>query len=80
MCYFILKNVRYFCRTLYYKYLFYFIQDDKVTTGFGLYLQAHFYELQYLASSSSIIYLWPDDGLVIETETCCHLVNLNKIK
>ena len=24
-------------------------------------------------------YLWPDDGLVIEAETCCHLVTLNKI-
>jgi hypothetical protein len=38
-----------------------------------------FYELQCLASSSSVIYLWPDDGLVIEAETCCHLVTLNKI-
>ena len=26
-----------------------------------------------------IIYLWPDDGLVIEAEACCHLVTLNKI-
>jgi len=26
-----------------------------------------------------LIYLWPDDGLVIEAETCCHLVTLNKI-
>ena len=24
-------------------------------------------------------YLWPDDGLMIEAETCCHLVTLNKI-
>jgi len=24
-------------------------------------------------------YLWPEDGLVIEAETCCHLVTLNKI-
>jgi hypothetical protein len=24
-------------------------------------------------------YLWPDDGLVIEAETCCHMVTLNKI-
>ena len=39
----------------------------------------NFYELQCLASSSSIIYLRPDDGLVIEAETCCHLVTLNKI-
>jgi hypothetical protein len=29
--------------------------------------------------SNSIIYLWPDDGLVVEAETCCHLVTLNKI-
>ena len=21
----------------------------------------------------SVIYLWPDDGLVTEAETCCHL-------
>ena len=41
--------------------------------------KTHFYELQCLASSSSTIYLWPDDGLVIEAETCCHLVTLNKI-
>jgi hypothetical protein len=41
--------------------------------------ETHFYELQCLASSSSIIYLRPDDGLVIEAETCCHLVTLNKI-
>ena len=32
-----------------------------------------------LASSNSVIYLWPEDGLVIETETCCHLVTVNKI-
>jgi hypothetical protein len=32
-----------------------------------------FYELQCLAFSSSVIYLWPDDGLVIEAETFCHL-------
>jgi hypothetical protein len=38
-----------------------------------------FYELQCLASSSSAIYLWPDDGLVTEAETCRHLVTLNKI-
>jgi len=25
-------------------------------------------------------YHQPDDGLVIEAETCCHLVTLNKIK
>jgi hypothetical protein len=37
-----------------------------------------FYELQCIVSSSSIIYLCPDDGLVIEAETC-HLVTLNKI-
>jgi len=37
------------------------------------------YELQCLAFSSSVIYLWPDDGLVIEAETFCHLVTLNKI-
>jgi len=37
------------------------------------------YELQCLASSIFIIYLLPDDGLVIEAETCCHLVTLNKI-
>jgi hypothetical protein len=30
-------------------------------------------------SSNSIIYLWPDDGLVIEAETYCYLVTLNKI-
>ena len=41
--------------------------------------ETHFYELQFLASSESIIYLWPDDGLVREAETCCHLVTLNKI-
>jgi hypothetical protein len=30
--------------------------------------------------NNSINYLWPDDdGLVIEAETCCHLVTLNKI-
>jgi hypothetical protein len=39
----------------------------------------NFYELQCLASSDSIIYLRPDDGLVIEAKTCCHLVTLNKI-
>jgi len=39
----------------------------------------NFYELQRLASSSSTIYLLPDDGLVIEAETCCHLVTLNKM-
>ena len=38
-----------------------------------------FFELKCLASSSSIIYLWPDDGLVIEAETYYHLVTLNKI-
>ena len=27
----------------------------------------------------SVIYLRPDDGLVIEAETCCHLVTINKI-
>ena len=26
-----------------------------------------------------LLYLWHDDGLVIEAETCCHLVTLNKI-
>jgi hypothetical protein len=25
------------------------------------------------------MYFWHDNGLVIEAETCCHLVNLNKI-
>jgi hypothetical protein len=32
-----------------------------------------------LLPSIHIIYLWPDDGLMIEAETCCHLVTLNKI-
>jgi hypothetical protein len=41
--------------------------------------ETHFYELQCIASSNSIIYLWPDDGLVIEAETCCHLVTLNEL-
>jgi hypothetical protein len=41
--------------------------------------EPYFYELQCLASSSSAVYLWPDDGLVVEAETCCHLVTLNKI-
>jgi len=41
--------------------------------------ETHFYELQCLASSSSTIYLWPDNDPVIETETLCHLVILNKI-
>ena len=49
-----------------------------MTTCFGLYRDS-FYELQCVASSSSTIYLWPDDGLVIKAETCCHLVTLNKI-
>jgi len=41
--------------------------------------ETYFYEIQCLASSNSVIYLWPDDGLVIEAETCCHLVTLNEI-
>jgi len=45
-----------------------------VTTCFGLYYQAIIrsqanntsrIELQCLASSNSVTYLWPDDGLVI---------------
>jgi hypothetical protein len=38
-----------------------------------------FFKLQCISSSNSIIYLWPDNGLVIEAETCCHLVTFNKI-
>ena len=43
--------------------------------------ETRFYELQCIDidTSHSIIYLWPDDGLVVEAETCCHLVTLNKI-
>jgi len=41
--------------------------------------ETQFYKLQCLASASSTIYLWPDDGLVVEAKTCCHLVTLNKI-
>jgi hypothetical protein len=55
-----------------------FIIISFILVGLKAY-EAHFYELQCLASSSSIIYLRPDDGLVIEAETCCHLVTLNKI-
>ena len=45
----------------------------------GLILWDSFYKLQCLASSSFTIYLWPEDSLVIEAETCCHLVTLNKM-
>jgi len=41
--------------------------------------ETQFYKLQCLASSSSPIYVWPDDGLVVEAETCFHLITLNKI-
>ena len=44
-----------------------------------LHKMTHVYELQCLVSSNSVICLWPDDGLVIEAETWCHLVTLNKI-
>jgi len=37
-----------------------------------------FYEWQCVASSN-FSFLWPDEGLVIEAETCCHLITLNKI-
>ena len=52
--------------------------DNEISLHFKL-LRLVFYELQCITSSNSIIYLWPDDGLVIEAETCCHLVTLNKI-
>ena len=45
---------------------------------FYLYLYNLFYELQCVAFSN-FSSLWPDDGLVIEAETCCHLITLNKI-
>jgi len=51
---------------------------QEVLVAFQAY-ETHFYGLQCLAFSSSVICLWPDDGLVIEAETCCHLVTLNKI-
>ena len=37
-----------------------------------------FYELKCIASSN-FSFLWPDDGLVIEPETCCHPITLKKI-
>ena len=49
-----------------------YINEDKTD-------ETYFYKLQCVASSKSIIYLWSDDGLAIEAETCCHLVTLNKI-
>jgi hypothetical protein len=39
--------------------------------------KTHFDELQCLAFSKSIVYLCPDNGLVVGAETFCHLVTLN---
>jgi hypothetical protein len=56
----------------------YFNHDNQISLHFKP-MRLIFDELQCLASSNSIIYLWSDDGLVIDAETCCHLVTLNKI-
>jgi hypothetical protein len=49
-----------------------------ISLKFNEILYNSFYELQCVASSN-FSFLWPDDGLVIEAETCCHLIILNKI-
>jgi hypothetical protein len=45
-------------------------------------ISLHFKPMRFICmnySVYSIVYLWPDDGRVIEAETCSHLVTLNKI-